>query len=140
MRVIRADEYRRMPWKNGRGETTEIAACPEGAGLEDFDWRVSTARVARNGPSSSFPGVDRTLIVLDGAGLRLDIAGRHPVELTAASPPLSFLADLPTAAALADGPVLDLNVMTRRDVAEHAVDRLAVAGGREVRVDGTTGS
>ena len=46
------------------------------------------------------------------------------MELTAGSPPLSFPADFPATASLADGPVLDLNVMTRRGVVEHAVDRL----------------
>src|SRR5215208_142099 len=76
MRVIRTADCRRMPWKNGRGETTEIAVSPPGAGLDDFQWRVSVARVARNGPVSSFEGVGRTLAILDGAGLRLDGAGR----------------------------------------------------------------
>lgn len=135
MRLIRPAEHRRMPWKNGGGETIEIAVSPEGAGLDDFDWRVSMARVARAGPFSSFAGVDRTLAVLDGAGLRLVVTGRHPVELTAASPPCSFPADLPTTAALADGPVLDLNVMSRRGVVEHALDRLTVTTPRELRLD-----
>ena len=138
MRVIRAGDCKRMPWKNGGGETTEIAVSPEGAGLDGFDWRVSMARIARDGPFSAFPEVDRTLAILDGAGLRLAIAGRAPIELTAASPPLSFPADLPTTASLADGPVLDLNVMTRRGVVEHAVDRLTIAGSRQLTIDGTT--
>ena len=127
-----------MLWKNGGGETIEIAVAPEGAGLDDFDWRVSMARVARPGPFSTFPGVDRTLAVLDGAGLRLDVTGRHPVELTAASPPCSFPADLPATAALADGPVLDLNVMSQRGNVEHALDRLTVAIPRELRLDCAT--
>lgn len=138
MRLIRPAEQRAMPWKNGDGETIEIAVAPEGAGFDDFDWRVSMARVARPGPFSTFPGVDRTLAVLDGAGLRLDVTGRHPVELTAASPPCSFPADLPATAALADGPVLDLNVMSRRGKVEHALDRLTVAAPRELRLDCAT--
>ena len=77
---------RRMPWMNGGGETIEIAVSPEGAGLASFDWRVSMARVTQPGPFSSFTGVDRTLAILDGAGLTVAVAGRHPVELTAASP------------------------------------------------------
>lgn len=138
MRVIRSADYRLMPWKNGRGEATEIATSPEGAGLDSFDWRVSTANVARSGPFSSFEGVDRTMAVLDGAGLVLDIAGRANIELTAGSSPLSFPADLPASAALPDGPVVNLNVLTRRGVVEHAVDRLAVTGRRELRVDAAT--
>ncbi|MBV9975040.1 MAG: HutD family protein, partial [Hyphomicrobiales bacterium] len=61
MRVLRAGQHRRMPWKNGGGETTEIIASPEGAGLDEFDWRISMARVATDGPFSRFAGVDRTL-------------------------------------------------------------------------------
>ncbi|MGH8415137.1 MAG: HutD family protein, partial [Gammaproteobacteria bacterium] len=41
-RLIPAN-YRRMPWKNGCGWTTEIAVFPADAGLtgKPFDWRVS---------------------------------------------------------------------------------------------------
>ena len=68
MQVLRAENYRRMPWKNGGGETTEIAVFPAGAGLDDFDWRVSMARVESSGPFSVFPGIDRTLAILEGEG------------------------------------------------------------------------
>jgi uncharacterized protein len=33
-RLIRAAAYRRMPWKNGGGETVEIAIAPEGATVD----------------------------------------------------------------------------------------------------------
>ena len=56
-----------MPWKNGGGTTIEIAVSPHGAGLDDFDWRVSMAHVASHGPFSLFPNIDRTLAVLSGA-------------------------------------------------------------------------
>ena len=75
MRLIRSKSYRRMPWKNGGGETTEIAVSPQNASLEAFDWRVSMARVESDGPFSAFPGIDRTLAVLEGQGIELD-AGR----------------------------------------------------------------
>ena len=68
MRILRAGNYRRMKWKNGGGETTEIALFPENAGLNDFDWRISMARVESAGPFSLFPGVDRTLSILEGEG------------------------------------------------------------------------
>ena len=121
-RLIPLAACRRMPWKNGGGETTEVAAFPEGAGLDAFDWRVSMARVAGDGPFSVFPGIDRTLAVLDGGGLRLSIQGRAPEDLTPGSPPLAFPADVPTSATLLDGPVTDLNVMTRRATTRHALD------------------
>jgi uncharacterized protein len=114
MGILRSASYRRMPWKNGGGETTEIAVWPEGSGLDDFGWRVSMARVERGGPFSAFPGVDRTLSILDGEGLRLEIACRPAISLDGAAAPYSFPADQPTDSTLIGGPVTDLNVMTRR--------------------------
>ncbi|RVD63440.1 HutD family protein, partial [Mesorhizobium sp. M4A.F.Ca.ET.029.04.2.1] len=127
MRILRAAGYRVMPWKNGGGTTTEITVSPGGAGFDNFDWRISMARVEAGGPFSSFAGIDRTLCVLAGQGIVLDVAGRAPAELTAASAPFSFAADVPTAAALISGPITDLNVMTRRGRMTHTVERLTVA-------------
>jgi environmental stress-induced protein Ves len=39
---------------------------PTDAGLEDFDWRLSMARVDADGPFSSFPEIDRVLMVRRG--------------------------------------------------------------------------
>jgi environmental stress-induced protein Ves len=139
MRILRAAEYRSMPWKNGGGVTTEIAVSPTGAGLDDFDWRVSMARVEGGGPFSQFAGIDRTLAVLEGEGIVLDIAGRSPTTVTRASDPLSFPADVPTAAALIGGPITDLNVMTRRGRMTHSVERLVISAPVEIRTEaGTT--
>ncbi|MGX9144067.1 HutD/Ves family protein [Mesorhizobium sp. 128a] len=133
MRVLRAADYRVMPWKNGGGTTTEIAVSPDGAGLDDFDWRASMARVEGGGPFSGFAGVDRTLAVLEGEGIVLDIAGRPPERLTGASAPLSFPADVATQATLISGPITDLNVMTRRGRATHTVERLLVSAPIDIR-------
>jgi len=124
MRVLRAVDRKPVPWKNGGGTTTEVAAFPEGASLDAFDWRVSIADVASEGLFSHFPGVDRTLLVLSGRGIRLDIAGRDPVELGLGSEPHAFPADVATSARLIDGPIRDLNVMTRRGRFEHGIVRL----------------
>lgn len=126
MRIIRAAAYKRMPWKNGGGETSEIAISPAGADLATMDWRLSIATVASDGPFSSFPGMDRTLCVLSGA-LRLDVAGVR-TDLTESSPPFAFSGDAKTGGALLRGPVADLNVMTRRERFRHEVRRIAVVG------------
>ena len=94
LKILTPDDYRRMPWKNGGGETIEIAVEPEDAGLDDFAWRLSMAKVERDGPFSRFPGVDRTLCVLEGEGIRLAVDGRAPVELTRGSAPYSFPGDV----------------------------------------------
>ncbi len=119
MRILRAQDYRRMRWKNGGGETTEIIVSPEGASLDTFDWRVSMAHVASDGPFSLFPGIDRTLAVLDGNGIRLRVAGTGTFDLTPASEPLAFPADAAAGAELIDGPIHDLNVMSRRGAMRH---------------------
>jgi environmental stress-induced protein Ves len=121
LRLYRNSEHRRMAWKNGVGETAEIAVHPEGAGLQDFGWRVSMATVTQDGPFSVFPGVDRTLAVLSGAGMTLDIEGVGERRLTPETPPLAFPADAATTARLARGSITDLNVMTRRGAFLHAL-------------------
>jgi uncharacterized protein len=102
------------PWRNGGGITREIAAWPPGATLGDFDWRVSMAEVRDAGPFSRFPGVDRVLTVVRGT-LALSIEGRPPVMLTAEALPFGFAGDDACIGAPVGGPVLDLNVMARRE-------------------------
>ncbi|RIX97748.1 HutD family protein [Aureimonas flava] len=134
MQLLAASAHRRMPWKNGGGETIEIAAHPAGAGLADFDWRVSMARVEGDGPFSVFPGIDRTLCILDGEGLELDVEGLGRRRLTLACAPFAFPADAPTGALLLGGPITDLNVMSRRGALSHRVERIDIAAGGEAAV------
>ncbi|WP_421913559.1 HutD family protein [Mesorhizobium sp.] len=138
MHILRAAEYRSMPWKNGGGVTTEIVVSPPTAGLDDFDWRISMARVENGGPFSQFAGIDRTLAVLEGEGISLHIAGRPSVAMTRAAAPLFFPADAPTTAALISGPITDLNVMTRRSRTTHAVERLVISASLEIHPEADT--
>jgi environmental stress-induced protein Ves len=119
MKVIRAAGCRRTLWKNGGGATTEIAVSPPDASLDDFDWRVSMARVASDGPFSDFTGIDRSLAVVMGAALVLTIGDDPELELGVASDPARFAGDTPTSARLLAGEIVDLNVMTRRGRVEH---------------------
>ena len=138
MRILRAGDHKRMPWKNGKGETVEIAVFPPDASINDFDWRISMATVAEDGPFSIFPGIDRTLAILDGNGMVLDVEGSSPVLLTAASDPLAFPADIPVAARLEHGAITDLNVMTRRDGLAHTLIRIDVDGSKTVPLSPAT--
>ncbi|MFP5078014.1 HutD family protein [Rhizobium sp. YIM 134829] len=126
--ILRSANHRRMPWKNGGGETMEIAVHPTNSGLEDFGWRVSMARVESDGHFSLFPGIDRTLALLEGDGMALAIDGAAERLVTPATEPLTFPADRPTEARLVGGPILDLNVMTRRGLWDHSVTHLSLAG------------
>ena len=115
-RVLTPADYRNVSWKNGGGRTTEIASYPAGAGFDRFDWRVSVANVEQNGPFSAFPGVDRTLVLLQGAGMILTGAG-EPLEVHVHYEPVKFAGDVAIECTLTDGPVRDFNLMVRRQQA-----------------------
>lgn len=127
MRIVRASDLRAAPWKNGGGETREVAIFPPRATLETFDWRLSMATVASDGPFSIFEGVDRTLVLLEGGGLSLDFADGETAHLKAGES-LSFAADRPVAGRLTGGPVRDLNLMYRRGVLAPTVLPLSIDG------------
>lgn len=115
-RVLAPADYRRMPWKNGGGLTWEIAVHPPGADLAAFAWRVSVAEIRQDGPFSAFPGVDRTLVLLRGEGMRLSGEG-EPVEMRTPYEPVTFSGEAAVDCTLTGGPTRDFNLMVRRDAA-----------------------
>ncbi|KWF91810.1 histidine utilization protein HutD [Burkholderia diffusa] len=129
--MIRAADLVASPWKNGGGVTREIAAfIPEGAAaaapssgaLDAFAWRVSVADVGAPGPFSRFDGVDRTLVLLSGAGMTLMEASgvRHVLDTPLAR--ADFAGETAIDATLHDGATRDFNLMTRRSAARGTVD------------------
>ena len=121
IRHLRPADFRAMPWKNGGGTTFELATGPEGADLDSFLWRLSIAQVGRSGPFSAFPGIDRTLTVLNGEGLKLDFAEGDDIVIDMRWRPASFDGGRSCIGRLIGGPVEDFNVMTRRGRATHRV-------------------
>ncbi len=142
MRHWTSKDYKTMPWKNGGGSTTELAIFPEGANLDHFVWRLSTASVAQAGPFSYFSGIDRSLAILTGDGLMLkkdpgvisESASEEINILDRTSAPHRFRGEETYYAELMSGAVLDLNLMTRRDVCQHYMQRL-YAGEHFVRAE-----
>ncbi|WP_327237074.1 HutD family protein [Streptomyces sp. NBC_01317] len=124
--VLRAARRTVVPWKNGGGVTREIAAGPEGAGTGGFDWRVSLAEVGADGPFSVFPGVERILTLVEGDGMELTVGGRRRLVGERFVPQV-FPGDVPAGCVLLGGPVVNLNVMYRRD---RAAARVEVVRGR----------
>jgi len=101
-----------MPWKNGGGTTLELAVDPPGAILETgFRWRLSSADVAASGPFSAFPGLERWLLLLGGAGFDIDFGPHGRAELTEPFLPIHFPGDWPAVATLVGGPSRDFNLM-----------------------------
>ncbi|RIJ77442.1 HutD family protein [Nakamurella silvestris] len=74
-----------------------------------FGWRVSVAEIAADGPFSVFPRVQRTIAVIDGAGVELTIDG--VARTLAPFVPLTFPGEAITVGHLLDGTTLDLNLM-----------------------------
>ena len=115
--LIRGGDLVAVPWKNGGGLTREVAAFPAGAALDAFVWRVSIAEVAAPGAFSTFAGVDRTLVLLAGAGMMLDEAGGATLTLKAPLDMARFAGETAIEARLVDGATRDFNLMVRRGVA-----------------------
>jgi environmental stress-induced protein Ves len=129
--LIRGADLVAAPWKNGGGVTREVAAYPPDAGLDDFVWRVSIADVARAGPFSRFEGIDRTLVLLSGAGMVLDETdvpqedGVHAAKshaLTQALDIARFDGAARVDARLVDGATRDFNLMVRGAAAHGELD------------------
>jgi len=116
-----------VPWKNGGGSTTEIAIGPQDAGFEDFDWRVSLATIEKDGAFSLFPGVDRTLALVEGHGMLLEIDG-EPTLVTDSEPVVAFDGSSVVTAKLSRGGSTDFNVMTRSERCYHTFGRRRLTG------------
>ncbi|MBL4639968.1 MAG: HutD family protein [Kordiimonadaceae bacterium] len=116
-------DYVSMPWKNGKGTTTELVTCPhkDTEQTAAFSWRISIADMVEDGPFSTFPGIDRTLTVISGHGLTL----KGPENFTVACTPLMptmFSGDLELTGLLREGAVKNFNVMTDRGVCSADVE------------------
>lgn len=114
LRIVRiaAREQLLQPWRNGLGMTREIARFPL---TGDWDWRMSIARIDADSAFSSFPGVDRWLLLLRGNGLRLRFADGETLELAPPHGDAAFAGERGVAGELIDGPTDDFNLMWRRD-------------------------
>lgn len=109
--VVRFADVPPEPWKNGGGLTRELWREPA---TGPFSLRISVADVDRAGPFSLFPGVDRVITLLHGAGFELrGPAGQHRV--TEVGAPLAFAGEDAWDCALVAGPVRDFNVMVTRE-------------------------
>ena len=111
--LLRPAHYPTTPWKNGRGETTEIARAPHPDGTAEFAWRLSKAPIVADGPFSLYPGVDRTTTIIEGQGLELTFDDGSLLRLLPGEP-RTFDGGLAVTGRLIAGPVRAFNVMTAR--------------------------
>lgn len=119
---IALDSLPPIPWKNGGGITRTIAVEPASAGLDNFLWRISMADLHSSGAFSNFPGVDRTILLWRGAGLKLSSSSWPDQILTEASQPFIFAGEDDVSCELQGGPSQDLNLMVRRGAVNAALN------------------
>jgi uncharacterized protein len=118
--VVRVVDQVRQRWTNDGGWTREIArqvSARQRSGHSNttasWDWRISIAEIETDGPFSTFPNCDRTLLLLAGHGMRLGIAGEntefsHPLDR------ITFPGEAHVECELINGPTTDFNVMWNR--------------------------
>ena len=116
--VVPANEYRRERWRNGLGWTREIHAQAAAGSPGDWAWRLSIAEIEHDAPFSSFPGIERELVLLSGNGLRLRFDDGEVRELHPPHDRLRFAGERAVAGELLDGPTQDFNLMWRRDLVD----------------------
>jgi environmental stress-induced protein Ves len=80
------------------------------------------ARVETDGPFSVFPGVTRTIMVLDGDEMELEVAG---TRVRLGPEPFTFDGEAPTSGTLRGSAVTDFNVMVRRGEFSSSTERIA---------------
>lgn len=113
--LLKNQNYRSMPWKNGRGFTSEIVIFPAESTLEknNFSWRLSSAEVTENGPFSSFPGRERYLAIIEGTGLKLQFENEN--KLIDQNSFLQFSGDSKVLSELVHGKIRDLNLIVKKE-------------------------
>ncbi|MDE2156179.1 MAG: HutD family protein [Xanthomonadaceae bacterium] len=120
--IVRAHDCLPQAWKNGLGRTRQIAVQPSTAGSGDFLWRVSVAEVDSAAPFSLFPGIDRHIVLLDGAGFTMALDDGREHALATPLAPFAFPGEAQVSVRLVAGPTRDFNLMVRRALARGTVD------------------
>ncbi len=110
--IIRHSDLAVSRWANGAGTTRQVAAEPDDSGIDSFDWRVSIADVVGECSFSAFPGIDRTILLVEGRVMVLAIDGVE-CRLDPLAP-VRFGGEADVTCSVPDGPTRDLNVMCRR--------------------------
>lgn len=127
-RILREHDCPSVAWKNGQGRTRQLAIFPDAADSDEFLWRVSVAEVDSAAPFSSFPGIDRQIALLRGAGFTMTLDRRQRHALVTPFEPFAFAGEADVEVELVDGATQDFNLMLRRGKADGRIDVLHGAG------------
>lgn len=125
--LLSPSDYRRIPWKNGRGELVVIDR-EGGDSWENMGvaWHFGRTAIVEEGPFSDYTGYERLQIVTGGAGLVLK-ARDHDIDLRVPMRVQRYDGATPIRTMLEQGPVEVVNLIADRS--RFAIDlRVGEAG------------
>jgi len=117
--TISPENFKSIPWKNGKGKTIEVA-INEGGTLDNFDWRLSMADVVEDGEFSNFNGYLRNLVLIKGNAIALCHDDQGTDKLNNYLDFATFDGGNQTFGQLPDGPITDFNIIT--DIEKYSVN------------------
>lgn len=132
--IVRHGEGEETVWKNGQGKSWSIGRSERFDGT-NFEWSVSIAVMSDEREFSRYPGVDRTLSIIDGDGMKLRLGDRE-ILLTQDSQPFAFDGEARVVGdVLFQRPVVDFNVLTLRSACKHSSRRIHLTDDHILRAD-----
>jgi len=123
MQILFENDFLCMPWKNGQGTTLELFKLKKNFSEDSgFIFRLSKAFIKNDNDFSLFPGIDRTLILLKGDGVILNIRD-HEQKLSLPYSKIQFRGEDRVSCKLINSPCEDFNIMVERQYAkvEHEI-------------------
>ncbi len=114
IQTLKSENYRVGRWLNGLGLSWDIAAAPDDADAQDFDWRMAIARIDSSVAFSHYSNVDRIFTLIEGKGLDLVFDDRKVLNIDKRFVPHEFPGDVKTACEVNNGPCRALNLFIRR--------------------------
>lgn len=133
--ALPASGFRRTPWKNGGGVSTDIAdRYRTGAAPGAWDgviWRLGRTQIVAPGPFSDLSGYERLQVVIAGHGLVL-VTPDSEIDLREPFRPVRYDGATPIVTRLEHGPVEVVNLIADRALC--AIALALVEPGEPVRL------
>jgi hypothetical protein len=124
--LLTPQQYRRVPWKNGGGVSTDIAVDDATGGEV---WRLGRTPITVAAPFSDYTGYDRVQALIVGCGLVLDTPDGE-IDVRTPFRPVRYRGEVKTVSRLEAGPVEVVNLIGAR--AKVAVEMVVLDAGKSL--------
>jgi environmental stress-induced protein Ves len=128
MTLLTPAQYRRIPWKNGGGTSTDIATDSATGGEV---WRFGRTPILVAGPFSDYTGYDRVQVLIKGRGLVLDTPDGE-IDVRTPFAPVHYRGEVRIVSRLEGGPVEVVNLIGLR--ARVKVDLQVLDAGKSLQI------